>query len=62
MPIEQIIELKFQGPNSICNPQTSYFHDKAKVFQDKSSREFTAENVAKGNAPCFLSPATTHKI
>ena len=54
MLIEQIIEVESRVPGLLVVriPKTGYFHDKTKIFKDKSSSAlFNAKNVAESNVP-----------
>ena len=56
MLIEKIIEFESRGPGPLVvhmsMPKTGYFHDKAKIFKDKSlSALFNAKNVTESNLP-----------
>ena len=52
MLIEQIIDVESRVPGLLVVhiPNTDYFHDKTKIFNDKSSSAlFHAKNVAESN-------------
>ena len=54
MLIEQIIKVESRVPGLLVVhiPKTGYFHDKTKIFKDKSSSAlFHAKNVAESNVP-----------
>ena len=56
MLIEHNIEFESRvpGPPVVHSyiPKTGYFHDKTKIFKDKSSSAlFNAKNVAESNVP-----------
>ena len=57
MLIEQIIEFESSVPGPLVVhiqyiSKTGYFHDKTKIFKEKSSSAlFTAKNVAESNLP-----------
>ena len=67
MLIEKIIEFESRGPGPLVvhmsMPKTGYFHDKAKIFKDKSlSALFNAKNVTESNLPWFPWLKPSHKI
>ena len=65
MLIEQIIEVESRvlGLQVVHIPKTGYFHDKTKIFKDKSSSEwFNAKNVAESNVPWLPWPDQVTKF
>ena len=65
MLIEQIIEVesRVSGLLIVRISKTGYFHDKTKIFKDKSSSEWlNDENVAESNVPWFSWPGQVTKF